>query len=120
MIRKLVLAFTQRNAGPKPVGRWVVGGDWQRRADLATTDCVPSDQPRNVLSPSPNPPPTPSAPMVTARPLARSTTTYAALERFAYQMSILDDPVCMLVFETQAPSRGVACRSVDDVPARAA
>ena len=99
MIRKLVLAFTQRNAGPKPVGRWVVGGDWQRRADLATTDCVPSNQPRNVLSPSPSPPPTPSAPMVTAPPLARHATSPATAVWSVYQMSILDNAACLLVFE---------------------
>ena len=34
MLRRLLLRKPQR----QPVGRWIIGGDWERRAQLASED----------------------------------------------------------------------------------
>ena len=43
-----MLRFLRFTSVRRPLGRWLVSGDWERRAELATQDACGSDLCRNV------------------------------------------------------------------------
>lgn len=108
MIKGILSSLSLGGATKRPVGRWMLGVGWERRADQATTDCVPGPLPPHCPAAPATPPDAPHHPpcaVPTPAPLGDG-------------VRVLNDPACLLVFETQAPSRSVTATPGHDITAR--